>query len=143
MIKPSDADYIRTETIIAKQVQGDAQKLSGQTLFQNTNPQTSGSIYNVGSSIINGETYYSFAISEGTTFGKFVQKNKTYVTSSTPVGSTVINVDSTVGFDTSGKFNIGNVSYSYTGKNYTQFTGITSTGTLIGLGTTITQRPDP
>ena len=142
LIKPSDADYIRTETIIAKQVQGDAQKLSGQTLFQNTNPQTSGSIYNVGSSIINGETYYSFAISEGTTFGKFVQKNKTYVTSSTPVGSTVINVDSTVGFDTSGKFNIGNVSYSYTGKNYTQFTGITSTTTLIGLGTTITQGPD-
>ena len=138
LIKPSDADYIRTETIIAKQVTGDAQSLSGQTLFQNTNPQTSGSIYNVGSSIINGETYYSFAISEGTTFGKFVQKNKTYVTSSTPSGSSVINVDSTVGFSTAGQLYIGNVSYSYTGKNYTQFTGITSTAS-IGLGSTITQ----
>ena len=128
--------------MIAKQVSGNAQLLSGQTLFQNTDPQTSGSIYNVGSSIINGETYYSFSISEGTTFGKFVQKDKTYVTTSTPVGSTVINVDSTVGFDTAGQLNVGDYSYTYTGKNYTQFTGITTTTDLIGLGSTVTQGPN-
>ena len=117
MIRPSDADYVVNDILIGKQVSGDATKLSGQTLFQNNNPQTSGSIYNVESSIISGETYYTFSISEGTTFGEFIQKNKTYATTVSPVGANVINVDSTVGFSTVGSITIGETTLPYTGKN--------------------------
>ena len=73
MIRPSDADYIVNDQLIAKQISGDATLLAGETLLQDTNPQTSGSIYNVESNIINGVTYYKFGISEGTTFGEFIQ----------------------------------------------------------------------
>ena len=139
MIRPSDADYIVNDQLIAKQISGDATLLAGETLLQDTNPQTSGSIYNVESNIINGVTYYKFGISEGTTFGEFIQKNKTHATSNNPVGSTVVNVDSTVGFSTSGILRVGENSFSYTGKNYTQFTGVTTTVYAIGIGETITQ----
>ena len=139
MIRPSDADYVVNDILIGKQVSGDATKLSGQTLFQDNNPQTSGSIYNVESSIINGETYYTFSISEGTTFGEFIQKNKTYATTVSPVGANVINVDSTVGFSTVGSITIGETTLPYTGKNYTQFTGVTTVANIIGIGHTITQ----
>ena len=125
--------------MIGKAVSGDATKLSGQTLFQDNNPQTSGSIYNVESSIISGDTYYTFSISEGTTFGEFIQKNKSYATTVTSIGSNVINVDSTVGFSTTGNLHVGESVLPYTGKNYTQFTGLSTVANTISIGSTITQ----
>ena len=139
MIRPSDADYVTNDILIGKAVSGDATKLSGQTLFQDNNPQTSGSIYNVESSIINGDTYYTFSISEGTTFGEFIQKNKSYATTVTSIGSNVINVDSTVGFSTTGNLHVGESVLPYTGKNYTQFTGLSTVANTISIGSTITQ----
>ena len=139
MIRPSDADYVVNDILIGKQVSGDATKLSGQTLFQDNNPQTSGSIYNVESSIISGDTYYTFSISEGTTFGEFIQKNKSYATTVTSIGSNVINVDSTVGFSTTGNLHVGESVLPYTGKNYTQFTGLSTVANTISIGSTITQ----
>ena len=139
MIRPSDADYVSQQILIAKHVSGDATKLSGQTLFQNNNPQTSGSIYNVESSIINGETYYTFSISEGTTFGEVHSKNKTYATTVSPVGLLLLMLIALWKLSTVGSITIGETTLPYTGKNYTQFTGVSTVANLIGIGHTITQ----
>ena len=83
--------------------------INGQSLVQETTPlQTSGSIYNVEKAVVSGKTYYKIAISKGTTIGKFQQVGKTFITDSSPIGSTVLNVDSTIGFGATGTISFEN-----------------------------------
>ena len=135
MIRPSDAGYITNDILIAKHVKGNPLNIAGQSLFQGN---ASGSVYGIESSHVGMSTYYNISISEGTILGLFKEKNKTFVTKSAPVNSTVLNVDSTVGFTTSGTFTVDGVDIDYTGKNYTQFTGIT-VSQLVGTGATCSQ----
>jgi|LakMenEpi03Aug12_release.lakeMendotaPanAssembly.Ray.scaffolds.fasta_scaffold04969_4 hypothetical protein len=138
VIKPSDADYIKNDVLVCEVVSGNPIKIEGQTLFQNTTPlQTSGSIYNVEKAIIDGKTYYKIAISKGTTLGKFLQVGKTFVTKASGTGSTIINVDSTVGFGTTGDLTYEDLQLSYTDKNYTQFLGVSGITTSVGIGSTV------
>ena len=138
LIKPSDAEYIVNDILICDLVSGDPLKITGQSLVQETTPlQTSGSIYAVEKSVIRGKEFYKISISRGTTIGKFQQVGKTFVTDSTIVGGTIVNVDSTVGFGATGTFNFEDKVITYTGKNYTQFTGVTLTSPC-GIGSTVT-----
>ena len=99
--------------------------------------QTSGSIYNIEKTILNNKTYYKISISKGTTVGKFVQVGKTFVTKNLGAGSTIINVDSTIGFGATGNILLNDLEVSYTGKNYTQFLGVSGIGTNVSIGSTI------
>jgi len=138
VIKPSDADFIVNDILVCESVSGDPTKIEGQTLFQDTNPlQTSGSIYNVEKAIIDGKTYYKVAISKGTTIGKFLQVGKTFVTKTAGAGSTILNVDSTIGFDKSGDLIYENIELTYADKNYTQFLGVSGITTTVGIGSTV------
>lgn len=140
MIRPSAADYIVNDVIIAKGISGDALKISGESLEQNTSPtKTEGSIYNVESVIVGLSTYYSIAISENTTFGEFKQTNKTFATIEAPLGAVSIFVDSTVGFGTTGFINIDSQNLYYSGKSYTKFDLTLPTASAIPIGSTITQ----
>ena len=117
---------------------GNPLKIVGQSLIQETTPlQTSGSIYNVEKALVGGKTFYKIAISKGTTIGKFKQVGKTFITDSAPLGATVLNVDSTVGFGSTGTISFENRSLSYTSKNYTQFLGLTPLTSPCGIGSTV------
>ena len=142
MIRPSDADWVVNDVLVCGLIDGDPTKIEGQTLFQNTRPmKTSGAIYDVRSAIINGTKYYKVAISKGTTIGAFQQVGKTFVNATSGIGATILNVDSTVGFGTTGTLDYKGREYEYTNKNYTQFLGVaTATNGLvspIGIGSIV------
>ena len=139
LVRPSDADYIVNDVLVCDIVSGDALSIEGQSLIQDTTPvQTSGSIYSVERCHIGGKTYYKVALSKGTTVGKFEQAGKTFLTKSTPALGTILNVDSTVGFDTSGSVSFEDRTFKYTDKNYTQFLGVSSITSPCGIGSTVT-----
>ena len=139
LIKPSDAEYVVNDVLICDLVFGNPLKITGQSLIQETTPlQTSGSIYAVEKVVFRGSEFYKISISKGTTIGKFTQVGKTFITQSTPVGGTILNVDSTIGFGATGTFNYEDRTISYTGKNYTQFTGISPLTSPCGIGSTVT-----
>tara|TARA_B100000427_G_scaffold59171_1_gene46540 strand:- start:1961 stop:10144 length:8184 start_codon:yes stop_codon:yes gene_type:complete len=139
LVRPSDADYIVNDVLVCDIVSGDALSIEGQSLIQDTTPvQTSGSVYSVERCLIGGKTYYKVALSKGTTVGKFQQAGKTFLTKSTPALGTILNVDSTVGFDTSGSVSFEDRTFTYTDKNYTQFLGVSSITSPCGIGSTVT-----
>jgi len=113
-------------------------KISGSSIIQETTPlQTSGSITGVERAVFGDKTYYKIALSKGTVIGKFQQIGKTFITRSAPVGSTVIDVDSTVGFGITGSIDFENRKISYLGKSLTQFTGISTLTSPCGIGSTV------
>ena len=138
VIKPSDADYVVNDVLLCELVSGDPLKISGQSLVQETTPlQTSGSINNVERAVIGGKSYFKIAISKGTTIGKFKQVGKTFITESAGIGASVLNVDSTIGFGATGTVSFEDRTLEYTGKNYTQFTGIDALTSPCGIGSTV------
>ena len=139
LVRPSDADYIVNDVLVCDVVSGDPLLIEGQSLIQDTTPiQTSGSIYSVELCLIGGKKYYKVALSKGTTIGKFEQAGKTFLTKSTPASGTILNVDSTVGFETSGTLSFEDRTFTYTDKNYTQFLGVSSITSPCGIGSTVT-----
>ena len=138
IFKPSDADYIVNDVVICELLSGNPLKIVGQSLIQETTPlQTSGSIYNVEKALVGGKTFYKISISKGTTIGKFKQVGKTFITNSSPVGATVLNVDSTIGFGATGTISFEDRSLSYDSKNYTQFLGLSPLTSPCGIGSTV------
>ena len=138
VIKPSDADYVVNDVLVCELVSGNPLKISGQSLIQETTPlQTSGSINSVERAVIGGKSYFKIAISKGTTIGKFQQIGKTFITNTSGIGATVLNVDSTIGFGATGTISFENRILEYTGKNYTQFTGIDALTSPCGIGSTV------
>ena len=138
IFKPSDADYIVNDLLICELLSGNPLNIVGQSLIQETTPlQTSGSIYNVEKAIVGGKAFYKISISKGTTIGKFKQVGKTFITNSAPVGATILNVDSTIGFGATGTIRFEDRSISYSSKNYTQFLGISPLTSPCGIGSTV------
>tara|TARA_B100001113_G_scaffold48198_1_gene34702 strand:+ start:13 stop:8304 length:8292 start_codon:yes stop_codon:yes gene_type:complete len=138
IISPSDADYIVNDVLLCELISGNPLNIVGQSLVQQTVPlETSGSIYNVEKSIIGGKIYYKIAISKGTTIGKFQQVGKTFITQSSPIGSTVLNVDSTVGFGATGSIEFEDRTLSYSSKSLTQFIGVSTLTSPCGIGSTV------
>ena len=78
-----------------------------------------------------GERYYQISLTEESIQGNFVIPGRTRLTDSVSIGATVITVDTTVGFPTSGTLNLVQNDIvgvtSYTGKTSNQFLGITTT----------------
>ncbi|OUW81698.1 MAG: hypothetical protein CBD74_07985, partial [Saprospirales bacterium TMED214] len=139
LFKPSDSVYVQLESIVVDPIEGDPLKLYNNTLFQDYPSKAYAPITYVESiSAGLGKTYYRLDIDagydrdskfKGSTYGVFLSTPKTKVVSDVSIGSTIIDVDSTVGFAVT-----GNISFTYkdgsTGelyynsKNLTQFTGI-------------------
>ena len=138
LIKPSSADYIRREVVVAKNIFGDPFKLEGQTIFKSTDVNTNASVSDVEVFTRNNETYYKLGLFVGYNErdlieGIFTIPGKTKVLESVSVGSSIISVDSTIGFEQTGTLISGNNIINYTSKSINQFfgcTGITSTITV-------------
>ena len=138
ILKPSAAEYIVNDVLICESLEGDPEKLQGETLVQDTTPiETSGSIYSVERTIIDNKKYYKVSIDQTSLVGKFRQIGKTFVTKTAGIGETILSVDSTVGFGSTGTIKFENRFFDYTDKNYTQFLGISSLSSACGIGSTV------
>ena len=129
LFAPSDADYVKTFDLIAERLSGNADNVVGQTLFQTDNTATSGSIFNTQYFPRDGRHYYIISLSKGSTVGEFYPTGSSSLVNAVGIGSTVITVDSTLGFPESGSVYVGaglTVGIAtYTSKSSNQFFGVT------------------
>ena len=132
---PSDADYKVSKQIVVESVDGDPMDLVNRNLFQDAVygfAKANGAISDV-EKIIRGEkTYYRLSLDYDHNLdkvsGDFSIHPNTRLINSVSVGSTVLDVDSTVGFGTTGtlvaSFADGsNTNINYTSKSLNQFYG--------------------
>jgi len=148
LIKPSGAEFIRREVIVADLITptGEPQNLTGQTIFKSTDTSTSASVSEVEIIKREGKNYYKMALFVGFSDrdlieGVFTIPGKTKVIGGAVAGATVIDVDSTVGFGTTGTIISGaNSAINYTSKSINQFFGCSGVG--VGIGTADDIRSD-
>ncbi len=148
LIKPSDAEFIRREVVVADLITptGEPQNLTGQTIFKSTDTSTSASVSEVEIIKRDGRNYYKIALFVGFSDrdlieGVFTVPGNTKILDQVSAGSSIINVDSTVGFGTTGTVISGaNSSINYTSKSINQFFGCSGVG--VGLGTADNIRAD-
>ena len=135
LIKPSAAEFIRREVVIAERLSGDPAKLVGQTIKKSTDNITSASISEVEPFTRNNKQYFKISLFVGyndvsAVEGNFTITQNTKCLENISIGSSVISVDSTIGFAGIGTIISGNNTITYTSKSINQFfgcTGITST----------------
>ena len=140
LIKPSGAEFIRREVIVADLISTDRepQNLIGQTIFKSTDTSTNASVSEVEIFTRDSKSYYKISLFVGFSDrdlieGIFTVPGKTKVLSEVSSGASVISVDSTVGFGTTGTIISGQNTIDYTSKTINQFFGCT--GVNIGIGT--------
>ena len=141
LIKPSSAEFIRREVIIAERISGDPSKLIGQTIKKSTDDTTSASISEIEPFTRNNKQYFKISLFVGYSDVSAVEGNFTITPSSkcletVSVGSSVISVDSTIGFAGIGTIISGNNTITYTSKSINQFFG------CIGITSTINSTND-
>ena len=138
LIKPSDAEFIRREVIVADLISttGEPQNLVGQTIFKSTDTSTNASVSEVEVFTRDSKTYYKISLFVGFSDrdlieGIFTVPGKTKVLSDISTNASVISVDSTVGFGTTGTLISGQNTIDYTSKTLNQFFGCTGVGVAI------------
>ncbi len=139
LIKPSSADFIRREVIVAEPLSGDPQNLVGQTVYKSTDLATNGSVSEVEIITRENKPYYKLSLFVGYNErdlieGTFTVPGKTKVLEPVSIGSSVISVDSTIGFGEKGLVISGVNSINYTSKSVNQFFGVTGISSAISLG---------
>ena len=144
LIKPSDADYGFGQDFVVKPITGDPRNLKGSTLFQDKDEDdnniqgASGAISDVKDFLYGGEHYYQITVSQDSIDGDFVVPGRTRVVNPVTIGSTVMTVDTTVGFPTSGVLSLPTASVAgvvtYTGKTSNQFVGLPTAVDILNIG---------
>jgi hypothetical protein len=134
LIKPSSAEFIRREVVIAERISGDPSKLVGQTIRKFNDESTSASISEIEPFTRNNVQYFKISLFVGyddvsAVLGNFTITPNTKSLKNVSIGSEVISVDSTIGFPEQGIIISGNNTITYTSKSINQFfgcSGITS-----------------
>ena len=134
LIKPSSAEFIRREVVIAERISGDPSKLVGQTIQKFNDENTSASISEIEPFTRNNIQYFKISLFVGyndtsAVLGNFTITPNTKSLKNVSVGSSVISVDSTIGFPEQGKIISGINTITYNSKSINQFfgcSGITS-----------------
>ena len=139
LFKPSSAEFIRREVIIADRITGDPQNLVGQTVFKSNDIGTSASVSEVEILTRNEKIYYKISLFVGYSDrdlieGIFTIPGRTKVMEPVSVGSSIVSVDSTVGFAQTGYVLCGINSITYSSKSVNQFFGCTNISENIGIG---------
>jgi len=142
LFKPSSAEFIRREVIIADRISGNPQKLVGQTVSKSNDSGTSASVSEVEILTRNEKVYYKISLFVGYSDrdlieGTFTIPGRSKVMESVSVGSSIVSVDSTVGFAQTGYVLCGINSITYTSKSVNQFFGCTNITENIGIGSDI------
>jgi len=142
---PSDDKWKSVETFVCELISGNPLNIKGQTLYQDEFSEhnigkASGSIYDVQLFKDNRKDFYKLQIfsgysnnlnPKGSISGTFVSTPKTFVVETVDPSSSVITVDSTVGFENSGTLEIGSLTVTYTNKTNNQFLGCSGVSTQI------------
>ena len=108
LFKPSDAQFNRREVVVAERISGDPNNLVGQTITNSADGTTKASVSEVEIFTRSGiSTYYKLGLFVGytdkdTVEGTFKVQPKVKAINAVSVGSSVITVDSTVGFGSTG-----------------------------------------
>ena len=128
LIKPSDAQFIRREICVAEVISGNPLKIVGQTLTKTTDDATNASISSVEAFTRNQKQYFKIGLFVGyddnsSVKGNFVVTPSSKVLESVSVGSSVISVDSTIGFGQTGILYSGSNIITYSDKSINQFLG--------------------
>ena len=143
LIKPSSANYLRREVAIVELISGEPSKIVGQTLIKSTDENTTASISAIEPFSRKGKTFYKIEFYIGNTDdsssvqGNFEITPNTKLIESVSVGSSILNVDSTVSFPQSGTLVSGSNTISYTGKSINQFFGCTGISDTISTASNI------
>ena len=135
LIKPSSANYIVRRIATAEVISGDPLLLKGQSIFRSklNNTDINASVSEVEPfSRVGVGTFYKFKLFVDDSGSIDILNNfdvipNTRVIDPVSVGSSIITVDSTVGFDTSGTILAGINTITYTDKTVNQFLGCTAT----------------
>ena len=128
LIAPSDADYVVTYDMVAELISGDPDNIIGQTIYQTTNTNISGSVFNIQSYPRNNKPYYLISLSKNSITEDFEVTGSSALVESVSIGSTVLTVDSTLGFGNTGSVYVGTGQTvgiaTYLSKSSTQFFGV-------------------
>ena len=150
LIKPSSSEYLRREVVIAEVISlnfdesdFDASKLSGRTIKKTNDSSTSASISSIEPFRRGSKTYYKLFLFVGynefsAIEGNFEITPSTKSTLTASVGSNVLTVDSTIGFEDSGTLISGSNTILYTGKSINQFLGCSGISNEISKNSLIT-----
>ena len=135
LVKPSFAEYNRREIAVAKIVSGNAENLKGQVLLKEGS-NINASISEIVPFLYNNEKYFKVSLFVGydedsDIQGRFVSVPNTKVTEKVNLNDTVISVDSTIGFSTSGIIRSGINSITYTDKTVNQFLNCSNISNII------------
>ena len=151
LLRPSNANFKVTTDIIVEKFLGDPMDLRNRTLFQDSTGAR-GSVSNVRPVVYNGKTYYQVSLDlgydrdidvNGTVFSSFKPNQKTKILNDVSIGSTVIDVDSTIGFPQSGRLDTTDIDaadyiVTFSTKNDNQFFNVPAVTSKISKGTDIT-----
>jgi len=142
LLRPSSAAFLRREVIIAEKISGNPNNLIGQTIYKSTDLKTKASVSNVEILTRGQKTYYRLDLFVGFSDADVVEGNftispKSRVIDSVSIGSSVITVDSTIGFDQSGTVICGNNTITYLDKTINQFLGCSGVDFAISPATDI------
>ena len=136
LIKPSSAQYIRRFVTIAEVIDGNPNNLVGQQITKLTDSGTNASISEVEPFTRNNKQYFKISLFIGyddlsTVEGTFNITPSTRSLELVSIGSSIIPVDSTIGFGQTGTIVSGTNTISYTDKTINQFLGVTGIGVSI------------
>ena len=140
LFQPSDAQYSVTQDLVVEAISGDPLDLENKTLFQDAGSgfeEARGSVTKSEQFVKDGKTYYKLSLDYdfdkdinvfGSLFGEFQVHPKTRVITAVSAGATILDVDSTVGFGTTGTLVINSsagtaTQVTYTSKTLNQFFG--------------------
>ena len=148
LLKPSSASYVRRKVVVVEAISGNPLNLSGQTIIKTTDPKTTASVSEVETIFRGSKNYYKLLLFVGyddsfpTITGSFDITGSTRNLDYVSVGSSVISVDSTIGFPESGKIYSGNNVITYRNKSVNQFfecsginSGISTASVIYGENT--------
>ena len=137
--KPSSAEFLRREIVVAERISGDPDKLVGQTIKKASDLTTQASVSEVEIFTRSGiSTYFKIGLFVGfddrdLIEGTFEIQPKTANINPVSVGSSVITVDSTVGFGTTGTLLSGDNIITYSSKTVNQFLGCVGVDNAMGV----------
>ena len=140
LIKPSSAEFIRREVVVAEAISGDPTRLVGQTIKKYKDDIiTSASVSEVETFSRRNKQYFKISLFVGyneysAVEGNFTITPNTKCLEDVEIGSSIISVDSTVAFPKSGTIFSGDNVISYTNKSVNQFFDCTGINHKIYLG---------
>ena len=147
LFRPSDADYLITKDFVIEPIEGNPFDLEGKEIVQ-SRTSARGTVTKVEIVTTDDRNFYQISVDsgyqrdinlDGSILGIFEDEPKTQILNDLSVNSTVIDVDSTIGFPSSGSLisydeNDDEIIISYTSKSANQFFGVSGINVAIKGG---------